>query len=373
MKKVLLFFFSAIASFQLQAQLLVNLQLPAIGLSIKPQLWNMVLVNTGAQVLNLNVDMVFTDITNNQIVMTASTARFNLSPGSHAFAASDFIPIVYNVVNSSYNINNSPNGFLPVGHFNVCYNFNRYISDAFDRIAEECETVEVEPISPPLLVFPEDEAVLETPRPVFNWLPPAPLNFFNSLSYDITLVQVNGTQAPADAVQQNVPVFSQQNIVSEFTPYPGSLAALDTGKLYAWNVTAKNNNAAVASSDIWTFRIGQFGSAGNNNISGGAFARLRKDGSINYFLCPGSLRIAYDNYINDDTVAVTIYDLSNRHSVMQLDSNFIRLKFGQNMLEKDLTSLNGFTNDHLYEIELINSKKEKWKGRFYYKTENNPQ
>ncbi len=368
MRKLLLLLFSFI-TVQTQAQLLVNLQLPVIGLSTKNQLWNMVLINTSNEVLRLKVNLIFTDATNNQMVMTASTTQFNLSTGSHALQINDFMPVTYNVVNSNYNIDNNPNGFLPVGQFNVCYQFDKFVSDIYERVTEECETVEIEPASPPILVFPEDQAVIEFPRPVFNWLPPSPVNFFSNLGYDLRLVEVVGNQSTADAMQQNIALFAQQNLTTLAIPYSASLPALDTGKLYAWQITAKNNGSFVAKSDIWSFRVGQFGSAGNNYPNSGPFAKLKRDGYINYFLCSGRLQVEYDNYTDDDTVAVAVYDLSNQQVAIALDSNYLVLKPGQNLIDINLTDNNAFSNNHIYQFELINSRKEKWIGKFYFKRE----
>lgn len=370
MRKILLLVFCAIIATQLNGQLLVNLQIPTIGLSTKPQLWNMVLVNTGSQSLQVRVNLLFTDITNNQAVLTATSGLFSLSPGTHALQTNNFLPITYNVVNSNYNITSDPNGFLPIGHFSVCYQFEKFVSDFYEQIAEECETVEIEPVSPPLLVYPEDEAMLETSRPVFTWLPPAPMTYFSSLSYDIRLVEAIGNQSPEDAIQQNIAIFTQQNIANLVTAYPSSLSALDTGKLYAWQITANNNNSFVAKSDIWTFRIGYFGSTGNSLNNGEPFARLRKDGNINYFLCTGVLQFEYDNYLNDDTVTLAVYDLGNNYAQMELDSNHLVLQHGQNLITADFSENNSFQNDHIYQVELINSRREKWIGKFYFRRNN---
>jgi hypothetical protein len=233
-----------------EAQLVVNLQLPPIALTLKTQLWTMALINTGGGNLQLKADVTLTDVTSNVLVMTASTGEFQLVPGTRQMQSTDFMPFVYNVASSAYNIDNSPNGFLPVGHYTICYQFSKITGDNVEVIAEECESIEIEPLSPPLLVYPEEEAVLEMTRPVFNWLPPAPLNLFSNLSYDFRLVEVINTQSAADAVQQNIALFAMSNIVTQSIPFPSGLPALDTAKLYAWQVTAKNNNSFIAKSGV---------------------------------------------------------------------------------------------------------------------------
>lgn len=353
------------------AQLVVNLQLPPMALTIKSQLWTMALINTSGSALRLKADITLTDQTNNVLVMTASTGELLLAPGTRQMQAVDFMPLVYNVTSSAYNIDNNPNGFLPVGHFTVCYQFTKITGDNVEFLTDECENIEIEPLSPPILVYPEEEAVLEMTRPVFSWLPPAPLNLFSNLSYDFRLVEVLTTQSPADAVQQNIALYAVSNIAIQSIPYAEGLPALDTGRLYAWQVTAKNNNSFIAKSDVWTFRIGHFSEQEEILNSGQSYAKLKQDGSINYFLCTGQLKFQYDNYFNEDSIQVSIIDMADPQTVISLDSNYIRLEPGQNLIKLDLTEHPGFTNNHLYHLVLLNSRQEKWTGKFLFKRNDN--
>ena len=368
MKKILFVLFTAGFMIHAKAQLVVNLQLPPVALILKSQLWNMTLVNTSGQTMTVKVDITLSDVTNNVTVMTASSAQFVLTQGARQMQAGDFMPIVYNVVNGNYNINNDPNGFLPVGHFDVCYQFIKLVHLANEILTEECETVEIEPLSPPMLVFPEDEAVIETPRPLFHWIPPAPANLFNNLSYALRMVEVTGIQTPTDAIQQNIALFAEQNIIAPSIIYPAGLPALDTGKLYAWQVTANNNGSFIARSDVWVFRLGTFGSEGQQYVSGESYAKLKLEGGSGYFLCKGALKFHYDNHFNDDTVTVSIHRMNDQQTTVFIDSNYL-LQPGQNFKQLDIRNMDGFTNNRFYLLELINSRNERWVGKFLYKRE----
>ncbi|HEX2629791.1 MAG TPA: hypothetical protein VHM26_12280 [Chitinophagaceae bacterium] len=367
MNKKNLLVFLLLFCIKTQAQLLVNLQLPAIGLSSKSQLWNMAAVNTTNGSLQIKVSMLFTDVSTGQLVFTASSGQFTLTAGSHILQANDFMPVVYNIVNGNYGIDNSPGGLLPVGNFTICYQFDKIIGDNTERITEECETVEIEPISPPLLVFPEDQSILEINRPVFNWIPPAPVSLFSNLNYNLRLVEILPTQSAADAVQQNPAIFSQQNITGLATPYLSSLPALDTGKWYAWQVTANNNNTFVGRSDVWSFRITNPGIAADVSNKGQAFAKLRKEGEIHYFICNRYLNVAYDNYLPDDTVSIAIYDVTGQFTPIELDSNYLVLHPGQNLISLDVGASNSLSPNRIYQFELVNSRQEKWVGKFYFR------
>lgn len=369
MNKRNLLIFLLLFCIEMQAQLLVNLQLPVIGLSGKSQLWNMVAVNTTNGSLQVKASLIFTDAGTNQVVMTASSGQFTLTAGSHVLQVNDFMPVVYNVVNGNYGIDNSPGGLLPVGNFNICYQFDRIVGDNAERITEECETVEIEPISPPLLVFPEDQSVLEINRPIFNWMPPAPVSLFSNLNYSLRLVEILPTQSAADAVQENLAIFSQQNITGLAIPYLSSLPLLDTGKWYAWQVTANNNNNFVGRSDVWSFRIASPGVAPNVSNKGQAFAKLKKEGDIHYFICNRYLQVAYDNYLPDDTVSIAIYDVASQFTSIELDSNYLVLHPGQNLVSLDIGANNSLSPNRIYQFELVNSRQERWIGKFYFRRE----
>lgn len=240
MKKKLLLVLGLITGYGLQAQVVISLQLPPLGLTIKPQLWNMSLINTTGAAIMVDVQMVMTDAGTGQTVMTAATPSFLLPAGAKVINANTVAPISY-TAGAGYTIDANPNGFLPVGVYNICYNVTRRTDHISDQVADECITAEVEPISPPQLIQPGDSDRVLLRRPFFTWLPPTPYNTFSNLLYDWVLVEVQPTQSAADAIQQNVPVFLQSNISFTGLQYPLSMPELDTNKLYAWRVTAKNN------------------------------------------------------------------------------------------------------------------------------------
>jgi hypothetical protein len=115
--------------------------------------------------------------------------------------------------------------------------------------------VSVEPLSPPLLNTPGDKDTLDTQYPQFSWLPPMPVNLFSSLNYDLLVVEVKDGQTPEMAIQQNLPVYNIGNYTMQVNSYPASNMGLDSGKLYAWRIIAKNAGLFAAQSDVWVFSI----------------------------------------------------------------------------------------------------------------------
>lgn len=350
----------------LQAQVVMTLQLPPLGLTIKPQLWNMSLVNTTGASMIVQLQMVMTDAGTGHTVLTATTPTIILPAGAKAVNASTVSPVTY-TAGAGYAIDANPNGFLPVGVYTICYTVTRWTNDISDQVADDCVTAEVEPISPPQLIQPGDSDRVIVRRPFFTWLPPTPYNSFSNLLYDWVLVEVQPTQSAADAIQQNVPVFLQSNISFTGLQYPLSMPELDTGKVYAWRVTAKNNVSPIANSEVWSFKIQQPAMDTFHTASKGLYAQLRRGQDASYIISGNTLRFLYQHELNSNSIQVKISDISKAsQQEVKLDSSFLAVKYGANYLSLDLGN-NGLVDRHMYLLEITNARNEHWFLKFEYR------
>jgi hypothetical protein len=314
------------------------------------------------------VEMVMTDASTNQQVLTGTSRMFSLGRGVKQLRPSDVMPVTYNTVNPNYITDTRPEGFLPTGVYVVCYSVVKGGNDAHDKLAEECETVHIEPISPPQLVLPSDREQLAVTRPQFNWLPPAPVQSGNKVLYDWVLVEVQPTQSMADAVQQNIPVLSRQNVPATNFQYPLAMPELDTAKLYAWRITAKTNGKPIANSEVWSFRIKKDQLSSTTALGSGAFAQLKSQEDGSFVVCDGILRFQYDNEYNAGTVAVTITDLTAaKRTQLTLDSSAYTVRYGSNYMQLNLNDHKGLKNGHFYLMEIMNEKQQKWYLKFEYR------
>jgi hypothetical protein len=366
MKKKGLLIAGVLMGWCLQAQVVITLQLPPLGLTIKPQLWNMSLINTTGASMTAQLQMVMTDAGTGQTVLTATTPSFLLPAGAKVVTANTVAPVVY-TAGAGYTIDANPNGFLPVGVYNICYTVTRWTNDISDQLAEECVTAEVEPISPPQLIQPSDSDHVLFRRPFFTWMPPTPYNAFSNLLYDWVLVEVQSTQSGADAIQQNVPVLLQSNISFTSLQYPLSMPELDTGKIYAWRVTAKNNLSPIANSEVWSFSIQKLSNDTFHSPNKGYYAQLRRERDASYTVSGNMLRFLYQHEVNSNTIQVAITDISNAtHQPVQLDSSYLAVKYGANYLNLDLVD-KGLTDHHMYLLDVTNERNEHWYLKFEYR------
>ena len=359
-KKRLLFLILVLKAVCMQAQISMTLQVPPAGVLVKNQLWNMVLVNPGNSILNVRIGLVLLDEKTNQPVLTASTAPVTLPKGAKQLQARDFSPITYTYNGAAYQGDRDPNGMLPIGTYQACYTVINVFKDV--PMAENCIQLNVDPLSPPLLNTPADEANIYTPYPQFTWLPPTPITIFNDLSYAMVLVEVLPGQGKADAIQMNIPVYSGGFITDLFLNYPSSYRSLDTGRLYAWRVVSLNNGTPAAMTDIWTFRVVTPPKPvlpGPKNT----FVELARGLGPSVSSSGETLMVTYDNSPADTTVSYTITCVDDpRNPTLQRGQ--LSLSRGANFLSIPLQKSAGWSTRKVYLFQFTNSRKENWTIKF---------
>ena len=353
---------------QLMSQVVINLQLPASSIYVKNQLWNLSLVNGSTYEPNIRVEVLLSDINTGLPVLSGTSNLVRLKKGVTQINSTSVSPITYNIINGGYNIDANPNGFLPIGIFNVCFRVIA-IGEASEQLAEECDVIQIEPLGPPTLILPFDEDTVQESRPLFTWLAPTPQFFMNRPSFDLTLVEVMPTQTSSSAIQQNIPVYFQSNINFTTQLYPASYPQLDPSKLYAWQITARSNNNPVVKSEIWTFRIKKNDVIDPKVIKSSSYSRLRQINDAAFAMAKGNLNFEYANELNESSVNIKIYDLSNSRKQVPISEDTCHVHFGQNLIQYDLNAVGNFINKHIYLFELTNGRNETWYIRFEFRKE----
>lgn len=355
---VLLFLVILKMSNDVYAQLAVDLQLPPSGILQKSQLWNMVVVNPSAETVPLQVELSVFDINTGNRVLSATSNIIQVSRGMKQLRMNDMQPIQYPFVNALYEIDGNLNGLLPVGFFKICYNFFRISSKEPQLLMEECRELEIAPLSPPLLNMPADSAVVKTHYPQFSWIPPAPMQSFKGLNYELRVVELQKDQQASDAIQQNLPFAEKGNIRDPFYAYPSSLPVFDTAKFYAWQITAYNASGYNAKSEIWTFSIEK------NNISAlkvtSAYIGLSKGESPSLFVSDGHIKFMYENDAGDAGINWELLHVSGKAEHV-VKKETLAIQGGQNFIDINLYNKRFWREGDLYRFQFVNSRGEKWK------------
>jgi hypothetical protein len=357
-KKNVLLLMLILATLLSRAQISMTLQVPPVGALVKTQLWNLLLVNSGGRSLPVRIRLALLDEKTNQVVMTASTLPFILDKGARQIQAKDLGPIEYAYNGPAALTNHDPNGMLPAGSYQACYTV---ANGEGVTMIENCILVAVDPLSPPLLNTPANEGSIYTASPQFTWLPPTPISIFSDLSYDLVLVEVLSGQGKADAIEQNIPVYTGGFIRSPYMNYPSSYRALDTAKTYAWRIVAMNSGQPIAMSDIWTFKVINPPKPVLPVVYT-SYIELRQGLDASLATAGASLNVTYDNAAADSLVHYTISSIQEAgNPVVQQGS--LPLRRGRNWLTVPLNN-GGYSRGKLYLFQFSNGRNESWNIKF---------
>lgn len=159
------------------------------------------------------------------------------------------LSIKYN--NSAALFNNSK--VLSSGTYQVCVELIE--SKAVEKLITECEDYKNLPLNPPMLLYPEDKGVINTLQPIFNWIPPTPLLNPKNVSYQLKLVQLNGSQNQYEAIASNSAIFATLVQSNTNLLYPYNALPLAYDKHYAWQVEAFEGSVSLGKTEVWQFSI----------------------------------------------------------------------------------------------------------------------
>jgi hypothetical protein len=343
------------------AQVMLMPEVQTNGVIMKQQVWSLLINNMTGQVVKANLSVSVIDRNTSQPLLQASSGILLLNTGVKRVMYNDLQPMNYTLAVSGFGMDRQLNQPLPVGEYLICYN----LTDAENKqlqLSNECIKVVAEPLAPPQLIIPEDDAVIPDPRPVLTWTPPAPVYMFNSLSYDIVVTPVYDKQSPQEAIQRNIPAMTTATTNNSLA-YPSSYTNLAPGKKYAWQVVAKDAANYGGKSEVWTFTV--MPDSVQKILSYAPYIKLQKQNPDVTVLHQGFLKLEYFNTLPDSMITVEVYPIREKQGKQKAMLSFeLKVKPGMNFLEKAIRNKMRFNETEVYELKLTNSRKEYWYMRF---------
>jgi len=337
------------------AQVTINAPLPPAGLVQKDQLWNLILINNKDELLNVSVKMNLKDAATGEVLMSGNTNNIMIGKGVKILKIDDVQPVLYN-----YNSPDFTKNYLPMGSYIICYEVYQNIQESPAALGEECSSINIDPLSPPLLNMPADESEIETPYPQFSWMPPTPYDIFSNLRYDLIVTEILKGQSATEAIGYNMPVYMKSNILQTNEMYPSTFSKLDTGKVYAWQVTAVNGLSYAAKTEVWTFTIGKkiepAITTANNN-----YLLLDNDLKDTYIITSKQIHIKYRSFDKEHNTPIIFSDAKGKE-VAIIDK---RIAQGDNYF--DISLDNHFQKGVIYNLIITDLKGNRHLLRFSIK------
>lgn len=265
----------------------------------------------------------------------------------------DLQPVQYNYSGQGFE-----GMFIPLGAYTACYTLSRATGETVEPVITECVRINITPLSPPLLTTPADKALLTTPYPQLSWIPPAPLNMFNELSYDLNIVEVLEGQSPMEAISNNTPFYSRNYLQVPYESYASSFAPLEKNKTYAWQVIARNGMNYAASTDVWTFSL-----AGDSTTSA--------LGNVVYLEMSSSKQRQGHGVAKEGMVYVKYHSFEKEHDTVirlvntegkLLQSITRKVAYGENFFRLKLDKK--FQAGQLYGVEIIDKNNTIYRASF---------
>jgi len=358
MKKYLLAVQLAITSAIAMAQISIQPVLPLAGIVQKNNFWNIAVIKSSAGNVDCRIEMTLRDRISGAEVLTATTGQFSLSAGARQLNAAALMPIQYNYLSPF--LTPRTDDLVPIGNYTICY---RLVMAGKNLLAEDCQSFDVEPLAPPMLISPSDSALLEVSPQQFAWTPPSPVNLFNRLEYETIITEILPGQKAEEAMQQNLPFYTESNLPVNNLSYRGTAASFEKDKWYAWQVVARDGNSYAAKSEVWVFKVSTV-TPQDPVVEQAPFIKMKKEVAERGVAPKGVLKFYYNNETGDTMITVHLVNLNLNQADKKQTTFDMPLVPGENLLQKDLKKLIDVSKPGAYEAYIINARGEKWRVAF---------
>jgi len=239
----------------------------------------------------------------------------------------------------------SVNHNFPEGDYEYCFTVNYTSHDLLP--VEQCFDYTLAPFAELNLIDPYDRDKICDQRPLLTWQPLIP--GMPGALYQLVLAEVKSGQNPTEALNYNLPVINQSNILSPVLPYPSIAPQLEKGKTYAWQVTAYKDQTILNRTAIWSFKVECPDST--KKAPDGGYRNIEDLSKGNYYIANGVLKFAMVNPYQAQNLKYEIVSLKKPDKkIKHLPS--LKLQSGINQINIDLSGNNSFDSDEYYILKV---------------------
>lgn len=265
-------------------------------------------------------------------------------------------------------------GLFPAGTYVLVYTLYGKGEDGdFAPLAEESLTLTVESLWPPMLLWPSDGDTVPTAYPMLTWSPAFSSSLTGSIEYRLRLVELFNGQNAYQAIQANPAYFTQSGLPVTTLPYPAAAQALDTGKVYAWQVHADAGGTSLGSSEVWTFRLATPKNETEKPLPQVVYFDIKRSTPFEaYRISDGFLYLRYEEEYAAENAELK-FEVLDKNLKPRSQNLRIPLSKGVNRIHIDQCKLNlGKINaGEPFYFKVSNAKGETFSLKFFPKTDHN--
>ncbi|MEO3404976.1 DUF928 domain-containing protein [Mucilaginibacter sp. CAU 1740] len=232
------------------------------------------------------------------------------------------------------------------GDYEYCYEISFEHSD--NAPLEQCFSYTLAPFSELNLIDPYDEDVICDKRPVLTWQPLVPA--IPGARYRLTLTEIKKGQSATEALNYNLPLIDQANLISPVLTYPPIAKELQNKKKYAWQVTAYMDQTILNRSEIWQFKVDCADTA--KTVRDDHIYRDIEDlAGGNYYVARGYVKFALVNSYQEQKLIYRVYALEDQDKKIR-GLPAVKIQNGRNQVIIDLTGNSAFKKGQFYIMEI---------------------
>ncbi len=241
-------------------------------------------------------------------VLTIQTQPFTIVPGNNILPPSAIKSSKVTISNTAMGNFVRQNSIFPNGDYDYSY---VVISAQPNRdvIIDQNFSQEITPSAPLDLIEPFNNDQICEKRPMFTWQPSFPQ--IPGALYQLTLVEMKGTQNAIEALNYNLPVVDQKGILTNVLMYPPVAKELSTGKQYAWQVTIYKGQSIINRSEVWAFKLDCSDTLAVKADDDNGYRDIEDLAKGNFYLANGVVKFAVMNSYGEQDLKYSISCLSD--------------------------------------------------------------
>jgi hypothetical protein len=299
-------------------------------------------------------------------VLTAIFSGIPLRKGGNILDRASFSRGRFTFGNNYHGQTLSQTGRLPEGEYEYCFEMEITESKStwLNPYFENCFVQQLQPMTPLLLVNPADGDENCNTRPSFLWQLPFPLPA--EARCRLVLSELKDKQDIAEAINYNIPLINQGNILGNQLIFPSGAPALKEGKRYVWQVIVYIGKAILKRSEIWTYAV-KCEEIKKEPVTD-SYRELKESDDGNFYIAHNILRFSFHNPYSAGVLSYSIASMTDPSTTIKGLPKF-KMQTGLNKYDLDLSENKSFKKGQEYILKVRLTGNREMRLRFLFTNE----